>query len=143
MREPSTPLAAVRRLPVVFPGSARADDRADGPRHARRRDRRRRRRAVPREQRKFSSQFQGKFDTLALATGVAVPTGAGFGETVIVAHKCAVSFFSVGNLASAGVQALAEDGSTSDFQAEVTAAVAAGDAQAVVDDRCSKLTHGQ
>ena len=84
----------------------------------------------PSEQRKFSSQFQGKFDTLALATGVAVPTGAGFGETVIVAHKCAVSFFSVGNLASAGVQALAEDGSTSDFQAEVTAAVAAGDAQA-------------
>ena len=82
------------------------------------------------EQRKFSSQFQGKFDTLALATGVAVPTGAGFGETVIVAHKCAASFFSVGNLASAGVQALAEDGSTSDFQAEVTAAVAAGDAQA-------------
>ena len=84
----------------------------------------------PSEQRKFSSQFQGKFDTLALATGVAVPTGAGFGETVIVAHKCAASFFSVGNLASAGVQALAEDGSTSDFQAEVTAAVAAGDAQA-------------
>ena len=84
----------------------------------------------PSEQRKFSSQFQGKFDTLALATGVAVPTGAGFGETVIVAHKCAVSFFSVGNLASAGVQALAEDGSISDFQAEVTVAVAAGDAQA-------------
>ncbi len=84
----------------------------------------------PSEQRKFNSQFQGKFDTLALATGVAVPTGAGFGETIIVAHKCDFSFFSVGGSASAGVQALAEDGSTSDFQAEVTAAVAAGDAQA-------------
>ena len=84
----------------------------------------------PSEQRKFKSQFQGKFDTPALATGVAVPTGAGFGETIFVAHKCDFSFFTVGNSASAGVQALAEDGSTSDFQAEVTAAVAAGNAQA-------------
>ena len=31
----------------------------------------------PSEQRKFKSQFQGKFDTPALATGVQVPTGAG------------------------------------------------------------------
>ena len=105
--------ATVLMVPAVLAGAAGTADASS-----------------PSEQRKFSSQFQGKFDTLALATGVAVPTGAGFGETVIVAHKCAVSFFSVGNLASAGVQALAEDGSTSDFQAEVTAAVAAGDAQA-------------
>ena len=61
---------------------------------------------------------------------VAIPTGAGFGETIIVAHKCDYSFFSPGEMASAGVRALAEDGSTSDFQAEVTAAVAAGNAQA-------------
>ena len=84
----------------------------------------------PSEQRKFKTQFQGKFDTTALASGVSVPAGAGFGETVLVAHKCDFSFFTVGNSASAGVQALAEGGSTSDFQAEVTAAVAAGNAQA-------------
>ena len=84
----------------------------------------------PSEQRKFKSQFQGKFDSPALATGVQVPTGAGFGQTIIVAHKCEFSFFTVDSSASAGVQALAEDGSTSDFQAEVTAAVAAGNAQA-------------
>ena len=84
----------------------------------------------PSEQRKFKTQFQGKFDTPALASGVQVPAGAGFGETIVVAHKCDFSFFTVGNSASAGVQALAEGGSTSDFQAEVTAAVAAGNAQA-------------
>ena len=84
----------------------------------------------PSEQRKFKTQFQGKFDTPALATGVSVPAGAGFGETFLVAHKCDFSFFTVGNSASAGVQALAEGGSISDFQAEVTAAVAAGNAQA-------------
>ncbi len=84
----------------------------------------------PSEQRKFKTQFQGKFDTPALASGVHVPAGAGFGETVVVAHKCDFSFFTVGNSASAGVQALAEGGSTSDFQVEVTAAVTAGNAQA-------------
>ena len=84
----------------------------------------------PSEQRKFKTQFQGKFDTSALASGVQVPAGAGFGETIVVAHKCDFSFFTVGTSASAGVQALAEGGSTSDFQAEVTAAVAAGNAQA-------------
>ena len=84
----------------------------------------------PSEQRKFKTQFQGKFDTPALATGVPVPAGSGFGETFLVAHKCDFSFFTVGNSASAGVQALAEGGSISDFQAEVTAAVAAGNAQA-------------
>ena len=84
----------------------------------------------PSEQRKFKTQFQGKFDTPALASGVQVPAGAGFGETVVVAHKCDMPFFTVGDSASAGVQALAEGGSTSDFQAEVTAAVAAGNAQA-------------
>ena len=105
--------ATVLMVPAVLAGAASAADAGS-----------------PSEQRKFSSQFQGKFNGTALATGVAVPTGAGFGETIFVAHKCDFSFFSVGNLASAGVQALAEDGSTSDFQAEVTAAVAAGDAQA-------------
>ena len=84
----------------------------------------------PSEQRKFKTQIQGKFDTPVLASGVSVPAGAGFGETIVVAHKCDFSFFTVGNSASAGVQALAEGGATSDFQAEVTAAVAAGNAQA-------------
>ena len=84
----------------------------------------------PSEQRKFKTQIQGKYDTPALASGVSVPAGAGFGETIVVAHKCDFSFFTVGNSASAGVQALAEGGATSDFQAEVTAAVAAGNAQA-------------
>ena len=84
----------------------------------------------PSEQRKFKTQIQGKFDTPVLASGVSVPAGAGFGETIVVAHKCDFSFFTVGNSASAGVQALAEGGATSEFQAEVTAAVAAGNAQA-------------
>ena len=87
--------------------------------------------ASPSELRKFKSQVQGRVRRAqALAPGVAVPAGAGFGETIIVAHKCDYSFFSPGEVASAGVRALAEDGSTSDFQAEVTAAVAAGNAQA-------------
>ena len=85
--------------------------------------------ASPSEQRKFKTQFQGKFDTPALASGVQVPAGAGFGETIVVAHKCDSPFFTVGESAEAGVQALAEGGSTSDFQAEVTTAVAAGTAQ--------------
>ena len=84
----------------------------------------------PSEQRKFKTQIQGKYDTPVLASGVSVPDGAGFGETIVVAHKCDFSFFTVSNSASAGVQALAEGGATSDFQAEVTAAVAAGNAQA-------------
>ena len=101
---------------MVLVGLAGAADTADA--------------ASPSEQRKFKTQFQGKFDTPALASGVQVPAGAGFGDTVVVAHKCDFSFFTVGNSASAGVQALAEDGSTSEFQAEVTAAVTAGNAQA-------------
>ena len=52
--------------------------------------------ASPSEQRKFKTQFQGKFDTPALASGVQVPAGAGFGETIFVAHKCDFSFFTVG-----------------------------------------------
>ena len=105
--------ATVLIVPAVLAGAAGAADAGS-----------------PSEQRKFKSQFQGKFNGTALATNVAVPTGAGFGETIFVAHKCDFSFFTVGNSASAGVQALAEGGSTSDFQAEVTAAVAAGNAQA-------------
>ena len=82
------------------------------------------------EERKFKTQIQGKYDTPALASGVSVPAGAGFGEMIVVAHKCDFSFFTVGNSASAGVQALAEGGATSDFQTEVNAAIAAGNAQA-------------
>ena len=83
----------------------------------------------PSEQRKFKSQFQGKFDGTALATNVAVPANAGFGETAIAVHKCDFSFFSAGGAASAGVQALAQDGSTSAFETEVDAAKTAGNAQ--------------
>ena len=83
----------------------------------------------PSEERKFKTQFRGEFDTPALASGVSVPAGAGFGETIFVAHKCDFSFFTVGISGSAGVQALAEGGSTSDFETEVDAAVAAGNAQ--------------
>ena len=82
----------------------------------------------PSEQRKFKSQFQGKFDGTALATNVAVPANAGFGETAIAVHKCDFSFFSAGSAASAGVQALAQDGSTSAFETEVDAAKTAGNA---------------
>ncbi len=82
----------------------------------------------PSEQRKFKSQFQGKFDSSALASGVAVPTDAGFGETAIAVHKCDFSFFSAGGTATAGVQALAQDGSTSAFETEVDAAKTAGNA---------------
>ena len=85
--------------------------------------------ASPSEQRKFKSQFQGKFDVTALAAGVSVPADAGFGQTVIVAHKCDESFLDVDGMASAGVQALAETGSIAAFETEVAAAVAAGNAQ--------------
>ena len=47
------------------------------------------------ELRKFKTRVAGKFNAAALATGVARPSGAGFGDTIIVAHKCDVSFFSV------------------------------------------------
>ena len=107
-------LLAVTMLMVVA-GLAVTTDKADA--------------ASPSEQRKFKTQFQGKFDTPVLASGVQVPAGAGFGETIVVAHKCDSPFFTVGESAEAGVQALAEGGSTSDFQAEVTTAVAAGTAQ--------------
>ena len=82
----------------------------------------------PSEQRKFKSRVEGKFNVAALASGVQVPSGAGFGETVVVAHKCDFSFFTVGNSASAGVQALAEDGSISAFETAVDAAVSDGNA---------------
>ena len=85
--------------------------------------------ASPSELRKFKSRVMGEFSTQALATGVAVPGGAGFGETIIVAHKCDESFFDVDGMASAGVQALAETGSIAAFEAEVAAAVTAGTAQ--------------
>ena len=85
--------------------------------------------ASPSEIRKFKTRVNGKFNAAALATGVARPSGAGFGDTIIVAHKCDVSFFSVDGTASAGVQALAETGSTAAFEAEVSAAVTAGNAQ--------------
>ena len=85
--------------------------------------------ASPSELRKFKSRVNGKFNAAALATGVTRPSDAGFGDTIIVAHKCDVSFFSVDGTASAGVQALAETGSTAAFEAELDAAVAAGNAQ--------------
>ena len=85
--------------------------------------------ASPSELRKFKSRVIGKFNVAALATGVTRPSDAGFGDTIIVAHKCDVSFFSVAGTASAGVQALAETGSTAAFEAELDAAVAAGNAQ--------------
>ena len=85
--------------------------------------------ASPSELRKFKSRVFGRFDVTALATGVTRPSGAGFGDTIVVAHKCDVPLFSVGSMASAGVQALAETGSTAAFEAELDAAVAAGNAQ--------------
>ena len=85
--------------------------------------------ASPSELRKFKTRVVGKFNGAALATGVARPSGAGFGDTIVVAHKCDEPLFSVGGMASAGVQALAETGSTAAFEAEVSAAVTAGNAQ--------------
>ena len=81
------------------------------------------------ELRKFESKVFGKFNAAALATGVTRPSDAGFGDTIIVAHKCDVPLLSVGSMASTGVQALAETGSTAAFEAELDTAVAAGDAQ--------------
>ncbi len=85
--------------------------------------------ASPSELRKFKSKVFGKFNAAALATGVTRPSDAGFGDTIIVAHKCDVPLLSVGSMASTGVQALAETGSTAAFEAELDTAVAAGDAQ--------------
>ena len=83
----------------------------------------------PSEQRKFNTRVIGNFKAAALATGVTVPMGAGFGETAFAAHKCDFSFFSAGSLASAGVRALAENGSISAFEAAVDTAVSDGNAQ--------------
>ena len=66
--------------------------------------------ASPSESRKFKTRVSGAFNAMALATGVQVPSSAAFGETIIVAHKCDSSFFSVGGSASAGLKALAETG---------------------------------
>ena len=85
--------------------------------------------ASPSEQRKFKTRVFGEFKAVALATGVSVPSSAGFGETAFAAHKCDFSFFSAGSLARAGVQALAEDGSISAFETAVDAAVSDGNAQ--------------
>ena len=85
--------------------------------------------ASPSEQRKFKTRVNGEFKAMALATGVSVPSSAGFGETAFAAHKCDFSFFSAGSPASAGVQALAEDGSISAFETAVDAAVSDGNAQ--------------
>ncbi len=83
----------------------------------------------PSEQRKFKTRVNGEFKAMALATGVSVPSSAGFGETAFAAHKCDFSFFSAGSPASPGVQALAEDGSISAFETAVDAAVSDGNAQ--------------
>ena len=65
--------------------------------------------------------FEGKWTTSATATGVPVPSGAHFTTLIGAVHNGSVTFWSSGGTASAGVEAVAELGTTGTFQSEINA----------------------
>ena len=67
--------------------------------------------------------FEGKFTTSALASGVSVPSGAHFTTLIGAVHNGSVTFWSSGGTASAGVEAVAELGTTGAFKSEINAAI--------------------
>ena len=75
--------------------------------------------------------FEGKFAASALASGVSVPSGEHFTTLIGAVHNDSVSFWSSGGTASAGVEAVAELGTTGTFKSEVNSAMA--NALAVVE----------
>ena len=59
--------------------------------------------------------FEGKFTASALASGVSVPSGEHFTTLIGAVHNGSVTFWSSGAMASAGVEAVAEQGNTATF----------------------------
>ena len=75
--------------------------------------------------------FEGKFTASALASGVSVPSGEHFTTLIGAVHNGSATFWSSGGTASAGVEAVAELGTTGTFQSEINAAMP--DALAVIE----------
>ena len=71
---------------------------------------------------RYRITFNGLFDADALASGTAVPSGAGFSGLVGGAHNTRVAFWNNGGAASAGLEELAETGNFRAFRGEVDAA---------------------
>ena len=63
--------------------------------------------------------FEGKFTASALASGVAVPSGEHFTTLIGAVHNGSVTFWSSGAMASAGVEQVAELGTTGTFKSEI------------------------
>ena len=66
--------------------------------------------------------FTGKFTDAALASGVAVPSGEHFTTLIGAVHNGSVTVWSSGGTASAGIEAVAELGTTGTFESEIDAA---------------------
>ena len=65
--------------------------------------------------------FEGKFTASALASGVSVPSGEHFTTLIGAVHNGSATFWSSGGTASAGVEAVAELGTTGTFKSEINA----------------------
>lgn len=78
----------------------------------------------------YDVQFQATWSAATHPT--AYPTGAHFSALVGGTHDASVAFWTAGGLASPGIEAMAEIGSTVLLQGEVNAAVGLGQARAVV-----------
>ena len=71
---------------------------------------------------RYRITLTGLFDADALASGTAVPSGAGFSGLVGGVHNTRVTFWGRGVAASAGLEELAETGNFRAFRGEVDAA---------------------
>ena len=69
----------------------------------------------------YQVTFEGKFTASALASGVSVPSGEHFTTLIGAVHNGSVTFWSSGGTASAGVEAVAELGTTGTFESEINA----------------------
>ena len=67
--------------------------------------------------------FEGKFTASALVGGVSVPSGEHFTTLIGAVHNGSVTFWSSGGTASAGVEAVAELGTTHALKSEINAAM--------------------
>ena len=67
--------------------------------------------------------FEGKFTASALASGVSVPSNEHFTTLIGAVHNGNVTFWSSGGTASAGIEAVAELGTTDTFKSEINAAM--------------------
>ena len=65
--------------------------------------------------------FEGKFTASALANRVSVPSGEHFTTLIGAVHNGSVTFWSSGGTASAGVEAVAELGTTGTFESAINA----------------------